>query len=234
MSTKLLWRGIVGLFIIIAVSGCSARTDSNTVGNAAAASGGPFLSFYVGDTEFTGGADKLLSGAYRTGITLRDLLSSSGLVEFAQDDKSIVSVNGVSFMQDMDWELQLDGKKLEHDAWDHVVDPEDHIGLVAWPYDSSKNIQSVILYVNGGTEQPEISHSYIMPFTADSSVRSLLEECGFVKISEDNNNVIEVKDYVLLTDEQWRVKVNKKLLMENGMDMKLRPQDEVELALTLR
>lgn len=234
MSTKLLWRGLLGLIILISLGGCSVIAGSEENNVHTGASGGPFLSFYMGGSEFSGIGDSQLSGAYRKDMTLRELLGSSGIAVFAKDGKSIVSVSGISLLPDLSWELQVNGKLLGHESWDNAVHPDDYIGLVAQPRDTSQSVQSVILFVDGAGEQPDLTHSYMMPFTEDVSVRNLLRESGFIQISEDGKNVVSVREYIPLSDEIWRVKVNGKRLMENGMDMKLRPQDEVELVLTIR
>ncbi|MCL6604217.1 MAG: hypothetical protein K6T94_15235 [Paenibacillus sp.] len=235
MSTKFLWRGLLGLIIIMMTGGCSSIFDSKTEGSSTDADvNGPFLSFYVGGSEFTGSSNNELSGAYKKGITLRDLLRNSGNVVFTEDGKSIQSVGDVSLDPHLNWELQLEDKSLGPEDWDRVVDRSDSIGFVAKPKGSAENFQSIVLFLNGGSEQPELTHSYVMAYSEDSTVRSLLRNSGLVQLSENNKTVLIANDYTPLTDEVWKVKVNGKLLMENGMDMLLRPQDEVEVVLSLR
>ncbi|MNN77227.1 hypothetical protein D3C81_1936710 [compost metagenome] len=88
--------------------------------------------------------------------------------------------------------------------------------------------------MNGGSEQPKLTHSYVLPFTEDLSVRGLLNSSGIVKLAENNKAVLTVMDYKPLTNEEWKLKLNDKTLLDSGIDMKLRIQDELELALVLR
>ncbi|KGE18023.1 hypothetical protein [Paenibacillus wynnii] len=235
MSTKLILRGLLGLIILMSAGGCSTILDSKAEGSyTEAAANGPFLSFFAGDSEFNGSADKPLSGAYKKGITLRELLRNSGIVVFAEDGKSIISVTDVSLDPELKWELQVGEEPLDYEDWDHAVDRTDHIKLIAVPKGNIDSVESVVLFLNGASDHPEMTHSYVLPFIADSSVRSLLKNSELVQLSENNKSILTVNEYTPLTDEVWKVKVNGKLLMENGMDMKLRPQDEVEIVLNLR
>ena len=59
-------------------------------------------------------------------------------------------------------------------------------------------------------------------------------DSGYVQLSEDLKNVLMVSEYVPHSDEVWKIKVNNKLILENGLDMKLHPQDEVEVVLNIR
>ena len=235
MFTKLFWRGLLGLIIIISAGGCTAIFDSKTEDSySGAASNGPVLSFYVGDSEFTGSIDKQIIETYKKGITLRDLLKNSGLVVFDRNGKSIDFVSNVSLDSMLQWEIQVGGKPLGAADWDKVVAKSDHIGLVAKPKDSLQSVDSLVLYLDGANDHPELTHSYVLPYKADSSVRSFLNKSGYVQLSEDSTSILSVNKYTPLTDEVWKIKVNGKLLMENGMDMKLHPQDEVEVVLTSR
>ncbi|MNW66890.1 hypothetical protein D3C74_454050 [compost metagenome] len=94
--------------------------------------------------------------------------------------------------------------------------------------------QPVILTVNGGSEQPALTHSYVQPFTENLSVRALLMSSGIVQLAENNKTVLTVKEYKPLTNEEWKLELNDKTLLDNGIDMKLRIQDELELSLVLR
>lgn len=46
--------------------------------------------------------------------------------------------------------------------------------------------------------------------------------------------MLSVDDYTPLSNEEWKLKVNGKQLLDDGMDMKLRAHDELEILLTLR
>jgi hypothetical protein len=88
--------------------------------------------------------------------------------------------------------------------------------------------------VNGGSEQPELTHSYVLSFVEDLSVRGLMKNSGIIKLAEDNKTVLAVLDYTPLSSEEWKLKVNDKGLLGNGLDMKLRPQDKLEISLVLK
>ncbi|MNC80349.1 hypothetical protein D3C75_1331160 [compost metagenome] len=55
-----------------------------------------------------------------------------------------------------------------------------------------------------------------------------------VHLAENNKTVLTVKEYKPLTNEEWKLKLNDKTLLDSGIDMKLRIQDELELSLVLR
>ncbi|MNF09333.1 hypothetical protein D3C80_2099730 [compost metagenome] len=57
---------------------------------------------------------------------------------------------------------------------------------------------------------------------------------GIVQLAENNKTVLTVKEYKPLTNEGWKLKLNDKTLLDSGIDMKLRIQDELELSLVLR
>ncbi|MNP41437.1 hypothetical protein D3C76_1351410 [compost metagenome] len=73
-----------------------------------------------------------------------------------------------------------------------------------------------------------------MLFKEDLTVRDLLKSCSSVQLADDNKKVLSVDDYTPLSNEEWKLKVNGKQLLDDGMDMKLRAQDELEILLTLR
>ncbi|WP_410514639.1 hypothetical protein PaeBR_09785 [Paenibacillus sp. BR2-3] len=235
MPTKLLWRVLLGLIIIMTAGGCSSIFGAdNGEDHEASGLNGPVLSLLVDGSERTDSRDKQLSGTYRKGMTVKELLKASGVVVFAEDGKSILSVSDVSLDPGIDWELRVNGKTITGTDWDNSLDKDSHLVITPKLRSGEASLQSVILVVNGGSERAELSHSYIIPFAEDLTVRSVLKSCGMVRLSEDNKAVLSVKDYIPLTSELWMLKVNEKQLLDSGMDMKLRPQDEVELSLVLR
>ncbi|MNL51395.1 hypothetical protein D3C87_1744910 [compost metagenome] len=74
----------------------------------------------------------------------------------------------------------------------------------------------------------------MLPYSEDLSVRGVLKSSGMVVLAEDNKTVISIMDYKPLSNEAWTLKVNGKQLLDSGIDMKLRPQDTLEVALVLR
>jgi hypothetical protein len=231
----MIWRLFLGVILIMSAGGCSSVFGNDKEENYAAAGvNGPVLSLHIGVTELTGNTDKPLSAAYRKGMTIRELLRASGLVSFTADGKSIGTVNEVSLGDGMQWELQVDGKVENEGDWDSTIHQEAHLVIGVKRGTAGTPLPSVIMVVNGGSRQSELNHSYIMPFTEELSVRNLLAGCGMVRLSEDKRSVLTVKDYTPLTSEAWMLKVNGKQLLDSGMDMKLRPEDEVELSLVTR
>lgn len=236
MTKSLLWRGLLGIILMIAMSGCSYVLNSKAEGSndRSAVTSGPHLSYYLGDTEFTGSPTIQLSSMYRKGVTLLELLRSSGVALFDNDGKDLLSVSRVTLAPGMTWGLGVGSKLLDPEEWSYVVTPDDSIRIIAMPASVSEANSFIVLYVNGSSDQPELTHSYILPYVEEYSVRSFLKSSGLVEIAEDNRTVLTAKEYTPLTDQVWKVKVNGKLLLENGMDMKLRPQDEVEVVLNIR
>lgn len=233
MSVKLMWRVCLGLILIIIAGGCSAFNSNLEGDNAAAGAAQPAFTLRVGDNDLTGSSGRQLSDAYKQGVTMQELLENSGLVTFAEDGSTLLTVNKVSLGQDMVWEIQLNGKVLTD--LQGSVNREDNIVITAKAAAvQNEPFQPVILTVNGGSEQPELTHSYVLPFTEDLSVRGLLKSSGIVQLADNNKTVLAVNEYKPLTSEEWKLKLNDKSLLDSGIDMKLRMQDELELSLVLR
>lgn len=233
MSTKLIWRLLLGLMLIVTAGGCSSVLGSaNTGGSGVNGNEGPTLSIRVGDHEMAGTSGRLLSEAYIEGNSIIELLKKSGLATFAADGYSILEVNKVSLSPEMVWEIQLNGKKLTD--WSTKIERGSAVVITAKPAAAGAELQPVIITVNGGSEQPELTHSHVLPFTEDLSVRGLMKNSGMVQLAEDNKTVLTVMEYAPLSSEEWKLKVNDKGLLGNGVDMKLRPQDKLEIALVLR
>lgn len=234
MPTKHFGR-LLGLIIILIISGCSSVIDSKNEGNRSSSSSeGPTITIIASGRELVKNSDRLLSESYRKGMTIRDLLKTSGIVRLTEEGTGILSISGISLGPDMEWELQLDGNSIKDLSVDTSVNHDSKIVITAKSTDGEEALQSVILTVNGGNRQVELTHSYVILFTEDLTVRSLLKSFDKVQLSEDNKNIVSVNDYKPFSNEVWKLKVNGKQLLENGMDMKLRSQDEVEIVLTLR
>lgn len=232
MSVKLMWRVYLGLIFIVIAGGCSAL-NSNPEGNIAdAGATQPGFSLKVGDNDLTGSSGRQLSDAYKQEITMQELLKNSGLVTFAEDGSTLLTVNKVSLAKDMEWEIQLNDKVITD--LNTRVKLEDKMVISAKAAAQNTPFQPIILTVNGGSEQPALTHSYVQPFTENLSVRALLMSSGIVQLAENNKTVLTVKEYKPLTNEEWKLKLNDKTLLDSGIDMKLRIQDELELSLVLR
>lgn len=236
MPTRILWKLMLGLVIVFIINGCSTQTDANSNdNNGAAGSEGPTISVKVGDQELlTKPSDRSLSGSYRNGISIMELLKGSDIATFAEDNSSILSVKDFSLESGMVWELQMDGQIIGNADWNKVVGYDSQLVFTVKSKDHQVPLQTVMLTLNGGSVEVDLQHSYIMLFKEDLTVRDLLKSCGRVQMDDGSRSVLSVNDYTPLSNEVWKLKVNGKLLLDNGMDMKLKPHDVLEILLTLR
>lgn len=85
--------------------------------------------------------------------------------------------------------------------------------------------------LDGGSMKPDMTHSYVFPYTNNQSVRDVMAHSGFVKLTDNKMYVDTVQGYSPKSVEKWVVKVNGKELVDSGLEMKLTPQDEVEIRL---
>ena len=227
MSTKWM-RLVLCLLLLAAASGCSLGS-----GNGGSSNGGQGLTFSVkvGDSEMAGSSARLLNEAYVPGNSIIELFKKSGVVTFSADGTKILEVNKVSLDQNMSWEVQVNGKQVQLNT---TLEPSSAITMTAGPAGTGELFQPVIITVNGGSEQPELTHSHVLSFMQDMSVKGLLKNSGMVRLAEDNRTVLTVMEYTPLSSEEWRLKVNDKALLGNGVDMKLSPQDKLEISLVLK
>ncbi|MEK5447169.1 hypothetical protein [Paenibacillus sp. FSL R7-0331] len=231
MKVNGLWRIGLGLILIMIAGGCEALGANLEVNNVAAGAPQPAFSVKIGDNDLTGSSGRQISDAFKPDITVKELLNASGLVTFSGDGTSLLSVNHISLSPDMAWEIQLSGKTAADLST--IVKREDTI-LIKAAAAQEAPLQPVILTINGGSGQPELTHSYVMPYAEDMTVRGLLKSSGHVRLAENNKTLIAVKEYKPLSNEEWKLKLNDKALLDNGIDMKLRIQDELEISLVLR
>lgn len=236
MPMRSLWKLMLGLVIVFIIGGCSTNNDGNSnANNGVAGSEGPTISIRVGDNELlTKPSDRLLSGSYRNGISIMELLKGSNVATFAEDNSSIVSVKDFSLEAGMVWELQMGGQIIGNADWNNTVGYDSQLVFTAKSKDHQAPLQTVRLTLNGGSVEVDLHHTYIMLFKEDLTVRDLLKSCSSVQLADDNKKVLSVDDYTPLSNEEWKLKVNGKQLLDDGMDMKLRAQDELEILLTLR
>jgi hypothetical protein len=236
MPIRYLWKLMLGLVVVFIIGGCSTNADGNSnANNGAAGSEGPTISIRVGDNELlTKPSDRSLSGSYRNGITIMELLKGSNIATFAEDNSSILSVKDFSLESGMIWELQMDGLIMGNADWNNTVGYDSQLVFTAKSKDHQEPLQTVMMTLNGGSVEVDLHHSYIMLFKEDLTVRDLLKSCGMVQLDDGSRNVLSVNDYTPLSNEVWKLKVNGKQLLDNGMDMKLMPHDVLEIVLTLR
>ncbi|MNJ70717.1 hypothetical protein D3C77_671960 [compost metagenome] len=62
-------------------------------------------------------------------------------------------------------------------------------------------------------------------------MRDLLRLSGIVNFNPSNKHIIAVNGHQPGVNERWVLKVNNKELRENGLEMRLKPQDNVQLEL---
>ncbi|NQX45034.1 hypothetical protein HQN87_06800 [Paenibacillus tritici] len=228
MSTKWM-RLLLCLILLATASGCGFGSGNTGSGNRGE---GLTFSVLVGESELAGSSVRLLNEAYVKGISIVELFKKSGVVRLAADGHSILEVNKVALDPVMSWEIQVNGKSIQE--LNTIVEPGAAIVIAARPAAIGTVFYPVIITVNGGSEQPELTHSHVLPFVEDMSVRALMKNSGMVKLADDNRTVLTVMEYTPLSSEEWRLKVNDKALLGNGVDMKLKPQDKLEIALVLR
>ncbi|MNO40018.1 hypothetical protein D3C76_301580 [compost metagenome] len=235
MTLRYLWKLMLGLVIVFIIGGCSTKTDGSNARNDAVEMDGPTISIKVGDHELlTKPTDRSLSGNYRKGITIMELLKGSNIATLAEDNSSILSIKNFSLGPGMDWELEMDGIIVGSADWNHIVGYDSQLVFTAKSKTNETPLQTVTLILNGGSVEVDLHYTYIMLFKEDLTVRDLLKSCSMVQFADDNKKVLSVNDYTPLSNEEWKLKVNGKQLLDDGMDMKLRPQDVLEVLLTLR
>lgn len=235
MPTKYWLKFLLGVAILLLASGCSSLTDAKGEANqTSAGSEGPTLSLMIGGNEMLKASDKQLSENYRKGITIYELLNGSGVATFSSDHRSILTVRKISLGPELKWELKMDGESIGEADLERTVGSSSHLVITPKSKTTEDPPQTVMLTVNGGSEQVDLYHSYLRLFTEDMTVRELLKNSSRVQLTEDNNRVLSVNDYTPLSNQVWKLKVNGKLLLDNGMDMKLKPLDELEILLTIR
>ncbi|MDR0269701.1 hypothetical protein [Paenibacillus sp.] len=225
---------VIAFMAIVAVllSGCNVG-ESKSSGEISSGDASSMILISEKDDFFTQDIIRDLEQYLEPGVTISEGLKNSGIVTFTEDG-SIRSISQVSLSPAFIWGLELNDKRLESDKLDTVLKENDEIGISIEPTDPQntvKNMQYSVLKLNGGTLQPSLSHTYILPYTETERVRDMLLNNDVVKLSSDKRMVQSVNGYVCKSAEKWVIKVNGKELGENGFDMMLSPQDEVEIKL---
>ncbi|KAA9007517.1 hypothetical protein F4V43_03235 [Paenibacillus spiritus] len=222
------------VLLLLGAAGCSLNDTNKNEGTGSAGNIRPTLSYEVNGSTLKESGSLRPGDLYREGMTVRDLLSESGVAHFSNDSRSIAGVSKITLVPGLSWRLKLNGDPLKADDWDRKLAPGDHLTLSAEPENSGSTGQYVLLSVSGGRERQELSHSYVYPYAEEMTVRSLLLHSGEVNLDENGRGIGEVEGYMPTGEWAWKLKVNGKLLLAGGIDMKLMPQDEVEIALLER
>lgn len=168
---------------------------------------------------------------YIDGLTVRHALASSGIVKFTEDQSAIQSVGEVSLDSALEWGTRLNDKELASTNWDQELQMGDKLLVYVKTVDSYEAISplaSLLLIIDGGSQKQYFVHKY----SDNTTVRDLLKHSGLVQFNPNHKSIISVGGYTPKQDEQWILKVNGKKLLDNGLDMRLKPQDYVEITLT--
>ncbi|MGF7048551.1 hypothetical protein J2T13_003059 [Paenibacillus sp. DS2015] len=179
---------------------------------------------------------KQLEQSLIPGVSIKEALNASGVVNISSDNQ-IESVTDVTLDPELEWSIEFNDKHLDKENGDVTLQAEDNIIIAVQSIKASKSEDAryaVIFTINGGTIEPHISHSYINPYVEDQSIREVLRKTGVVVLSDNGKIILMVNGYSPKAGEKWIMKVNNKTLLENGLDMKLQPQDEVNIELVNR
>ncbi|MNN09642.1 hypothetical protein D3C81_1225310 [compost metagenome] len=168
---------------------------------------------------------------YMAGLTARHALESSGIVRFTEDQSAIQSVGEVSLDSTLEWGTQLNDKELDPSDWDHELKIGDKLLVYVKTVDSFEAIPqqaSLLLIIDGGSPKKKY---YVNKYDDNTTVRDLLKRSGIVQFSPTNKSIVSVGGYTPQENEHWILKVNGKKLLDTGLDMRLKPQDNVEIVL---
>lgn len=167
---------------------------------------------------------------YMDGLTARRALESSGIVRFTEDRSAIQSVGEVSLDSTLEWGTRLNEKELASDSWDQELRVGDKLLVYVKTIDSYEAIPqqaSLLLIIDGGNQKKYFVNKY----DDNTTVRDLLNRSGFVQFNSNNKSIVSVGGYAPQENEQWILKVNGKKLLDTGLEMRLKPQDNVEVVL---
>lgn len=170
---------------------------------------------------------------YIDGLTVRHALASSGIVKLTEDRSAIQSVGEVSLDSALEWGTRLNGKDLPSAAWDQELEVGDKLLVYVKAVDSYEAIPpmaSLLLIIDEGDQRQYFVHKY----NENTTVRDLLKRSGMIQFNPNHKSIISVDGYTPQQDEKWILKVNGKKLLDNGLDMRLKPQDNVEVILETR
>lgn len=171
---------------------------------------------------------------YMEGITVRQALESSQTIQLTSDGKAILSVGDVSLDSTLEWGVKLNKKDLNPEAWSTKLKKGDVILVYVKTVNSEIDLseqRSLILSVNSGSGNIGELRYYVNRYEDNMTVRDLLRLSGIVKFNPNNKHIIAVNGHQPAINERWILKVNNKQLMENGLEMRLKPQDNVQLEL---
>ena len=171
---------------------------------------------------------------YMNGLTVRDALRSSNLIVLNENGSAIQSVGDVALDTSLAWGIKLNQKELKASQWGTKLQMRDQITVYVTSthlYPENTVGDSLVLSIQGGIHKPELRRYYVTRFKEGKTVRDLLVSSGIVQLTPNYKQIVAVNGYHCDSTEQWVLKVNKKLLIEAGLDMRLRANDIVDIEL---
>ncbi|WP_149466368.1 hypothetical protein [Paenibacillus antarcticus] len=224
--------GILFIFMAILIAGCgSNKMPSELNSDVKSTNDSTGISIVVMGNLLSKSEVQRLESSILPNLSIRESLVNSGLIELTQQGTNIHSIQGVTLDSNLHWAISINGDRIDSEDWDAKVNNNDVISIYILSSDHAKDVEIVIVSVNGGRLQPELTHSYVSPYTHEVVIRDLLKQSGIVVLSDNSKTIKKVQEYSPKMNEKWILKVNNKLLNANGMDMKLKPQDEVTIEL---
>lgn len=171
---------------------------------------------------------------YMEGLTVRQALESSQSIQLTNEGKGILSVGDVSLDSTLEWGVKLNKQDLKPAEWRTKLKKGDVILVYVKTVNSEADLTeqgALILTVNKGLANGGERLYYVNRYEDNITVRDLLRMSGIVKFNLNNKRIIAVNGQQPGPHERWILKVNNKELMENGLEMRLKPHDNVQLEL---
>ncbi|GAK39871.1 hypothetical protein PUW24_25350 [Paenibacillus urinalis] len=168
------------------------------------------------------------------GLTVHDAIDR--VAEFNEGSNAIASVGSYVLDESLEWRLKLNDEDIGSDAWGNSLDSKDSLILYIQPIAKIENMEpsAVTLTIYGGVSQPDLRGSIASLYFPNLTVRDILEKNERIQLTDNKRYVHSIDGYVPLITERWKIEVNNKELMDNGLDMVLSPRDEIRLELAER
>lgn len=170
---------------------------------------------------------------YMEGLTVRQALESQ-LIQLTSDGKGILSVGDVALDTTLEWGVKLNKQDLKPEDWNTKLKKGDVILVYVKTVSSEGDLtgqQAIILTVNHGVASGGERLQFVKRYEDNITVRDLLRMSGIVTFNLNNKQIIAVNGLQPGMHEMWVLKVNHKELKENGLEMRLKPHDNVQLEL---
>src|SRR5690606_4116786 len=165
------------------------------------------------------------------GLSVRQALESQ-LIQLTSDGKGILSVGDVSLDTTLEWGVKLNKQDLKPEDWSTKLKKGDVILVYVKTVNSEGDLtgqEAIILTVNHGVASGGERLQFVKRYEDNITVRDLLRMSGIVTFNLNNKQIIAVNGQQPGMHEMWILKVNHKELKENGLEMRLKPHDNVQL-----